>query len=70
MTVAAIGLVASLLTIADAPFGKLEVTVPEFAARDFSIADFGAKPDGTKCTDDVCSVGSFWHSVMLLQCWQ
>ena len=51
MTVAAIGLVASLLTIADAPFGKLEVTVPEFAARDFSIADFGAKPDGSKCTD-------------------
>ena len=36
------GFVASLLTIADAPFGKFEVSVPEFAAKDFSIADFGA----------------------------
>ena len=40
-----------MMTIADTPFGKFEVTVPEFAARDFSIADFGAKPDGTKCTE-------------------
>ena len=51
MILASMAVLASLLTIADAPFGKFEVTVPEFAARDFSIADFGAKPDGTKCTD-------------------
>ncbi len=51
MILASMAVLASLLTIADAPFGKFEVTVPEFAARDFSIADFGAKPDGTKCTN-------------------
>ena len=44
------GLVASLLTIPDTPFGKFEVNVPEFASRDFSIADFGAK-EGVKATD-------------------
>ena len=44
------GLAASLLTIPDTPFGKFEVNVPEFAARDFSIADFGAK-EGVKSTE-------------------
>ena len=43
-------LAASPLTIADTPFGKFEVNVPEFAARDFSIADFGAK-EGVKVTE-------------------
>ena len=51
MSIAAISLVASLLTIPDTPFGTFEVAVPEFAERDFSIVDFGAKPDGAKCTE-------------------
>ena len=34
----------------DAPFGKYEIEVPAFGDRTFSIAAFGAKADGTKCT--------------------
>ena len=34
----------------DAPFGKYEIEVPAFGDRTFSVAAFGAKADGTKCT--------------------
>ena len=50
MSIAAISLVASLLTIPEAPFGRFEVAVPEFSVREFSISDFGAK-EGLKATD-------------------
>lgn len=35
----------------EAPFGKYGIEVPEFGDRAFSIAEFGAKADGTKCTE-------------------
>jgi len=35
----------------EAPFGQFEITVPEFGARTFSVTDFGARPDGEKCTE-------------------
>ena len=41
---------AETIRIDETPFGAFEVTVPEFASRDFPITDFGAKP-GVKCTD-------------------
>ena len=41
---------AAVVTVPDAPFGKLEITVPEFPARDFPITDFGAQ-EGVKATD-------------------
>ena len=34
-----------------APFGSFEIAETEFQARDFAITDFGAKSDGTKCTE-------------------
>ena len=34
-----------------APFGTLEIEETSFPSRDFSIAAFGAKPAGTKCTE-------------------
>ena len=43
-------LAAAVLRIA-APFGALEIEETSFPARDFSVAAFGAKPDGTKCTE-------------------
>ena len=43
-------LLAALIVLPDPPFGKVEISVPEFAARDFSIADFGAR-EGVKATD-------------------
>ena len=35
----------------EAPFGKYEIEVPEFGERTFCIDAFGAKADGTKCTE-------------------
>ena len=32
------------------PFAMPELKAPAFPSRDFSIVDFGAKPDGSKCT--------------------
>ena len=43
-------LLAALIVLPDTPFGKVEISVPEFAARDFSIADFGAR-EGVKASD-------------------
>ena len=34
-----------------APFGSFEIAETEFQAHDFAITDFGAKSDGTKCTE-------------------
>ena len=37
--------------IPEAPFPMPAIAVPEFAARDFPITAFGARADGTKCTE-------------------
>ena len=42
---------AERIVIGDAPFAMPEIVVPEFRAGDYSIADYGAKPDGSKCTE-------------------
>ena len=42
---------AATVRIQDAPFEMPAIVVPEFADRAFSVADFGAKADGTKCTE-------------------
>ena len=41
---------AAVVTVPDAPFGKLEITAPEFAARDFPITALGAR-EGVKATE-------------------
>ena len=41
---------AESIRIDETPFGAFEVTVPEFAMRDFPITDYGAKP-GVKSTE-------------------
>ena len=43
-------LFGSILRLA-APFGEYGIEVPEFAERDFRVSAFGAKADGTKCTE-------------------
>ena len=47
LSVALIGVVLRL----SAPFGEFGIEIPEFRNRVFSITEFGAKADGTKCTD-------------------
>ena len=46
-----IPLLFSVVMSLEAPFGKYEITVPEFADRTFSVAEYGAKPNGEKCTE-------------------
>jgi len=43
-------LLAAALQV-EAPFGKYEIQVPEFGAREFPVSEYGAKPDGAKCTE-------------------
>ena len=42
---------AGTVEIPEAPFPMPAIEVPEFPAREFSIADYGAKDDGAKCTE-------------------
>ena len=42
---------AETIRIDDAPFPMPPIVVAEFPSRDFRIDDYGAKPDGSKCTD-------------------
>ena len=42
---------AETIEIRDAPFRMPAITVPEFPDRNFAVTDFGAKADGTKCTE-------------------
>ena len=44
---------AETIRIDDAPFGRFRVVVPVFPERDYPITDFGAKPDGAKCTEAI-----------------
>ena len=46
-----IPLLFSVVLNLEAPFGKYDITVPEFGERTFSVVDYGAKPNGEKCTD-------------------
>ena len=41
---------AETIEIGDAPFAMPAMTLPDFPAADFSVSDYGARPDGTKCT--------------------
>lgn len=43
-------LLGSVLRVS-APFGEYGIEVPEFAERDFRVSEFGARADGTKCTE-------------------
>ncbi|MBQ0033591.1 MAG: glycoside hydrolase family 28 protein, partial [bacterium] len=42
---------AETVEIKDAPFKMPPITVPDFPNRNFTVTDFGAKDDGTKCTE-------------------
>ena len=42
---------AETILIEDAPFPMPPIVVAEFPSRDFRIDDYGAKQDGSKCTD-------------------
>ena len=44
---------AETIEIKDAPFAMPAIVVPEFAERTFPITDFGAKADGSKCTEAI-----------------
>ena len=35
----------------EAPFGEFDIIEPEFGDRTFSVAEFGAKPNGEKCSE-------------------
>ena len=48
--IACVLLFAAALQV-EAPFGKYEIHVPEFGAREFPVSEYGAKSDGTKCTE-------------------
>ena len=37
------------VAVTDAPFAMPPIVLPTFPARDFSIADYGARPDGSNC---------------------
>ena len=45
-----IPLLFSVVVSLEAPFGKYEIIEPEFGDRTFSIAEYGGKPNGEKCT--------------------
>jgi len=53
MTACALLLAAALQV--EAPFGKYEIQVPEFCAREFPVTEYGAKSDGTKCTESIAA---------------
>lgn len=42
---------AETIEFKDAPFEMPAITIPEFPDRNFAVTDFGAKDDGTKCTE-------------------
>ena len=41
---------AETIEVGDAPFAMPAMTLPDLPAADFPITDYGARPDGTKCT--------------------
>ena len=45
-----VGILIAVLAI-DAPFGAFEIAETKFPERNFAIVEFGAKADGTKCTE-------------------
>ena len=45
-----VGILVAVLAI-DAPFGAFEIAETKFPERNFAIVEFGAKVDGTKCTE-------------------
>ena len=45
-----IPLLFSVVVSLEAPFGKYEIIEPEFGDRTFSVAEYGGKPNGEKCT--------------------
>ena len=49
--ITALAVRAATVEIPEAPFPMPAIAVPEFAARDFPITAFGARADGTKCTE-------------------
>ena len=46
-----IPLLFSAVVHLEAPFGSYDIIEPEFGDRTFSVAEFGAKPNGEKCSE-------------------
>ncbi|MCQ2392640.1 MAG: glycoside hydrolase family 28 protein, partial [Kiritimatiellae bacterium] len=74
LSVTLLGLMASFAAVADlnleAPFGKYTIRETRFPDKTFSIADYGAKSDGSKCTEAfakamaACSAAGGGHVVV------